>query len=68
MQELSDSIKRQNLKIMGIEKSASQNDRKYIQQNNSRKFLKSQKGMSIQVQETSMTLETRPKQTFPSIL
>jgi chromosome segregation ATPase len=42
MQELTDSIKRPNLRIMGIEegRGASKRDSEYTQQNNNRKFPK----------------------------
>jgi hypothetical protein len=43
MQEFTDSIKRPNLRIMGIEegRGASKRNAKYIQQNNNRKFAQS---------------------------
>jgi hypothetical protein len=41
MQELTNSIKRPNLRIMNIEEGASKRNVQYIQQNNNRKFPKS---------------------------
>jgi hypothetical protein len=55
MQELTDSIKRPNLRIMGIEEGNK------CKQNDNRNFPNLQKSMPIQVQEASRT-QNRPDQ------
>jgi hypothetical protein len=57
MQELSDSTKRPNLRIMGIEEEEEVQAKEIIifKKNNMRKFPKYQKYLPIQVQEASRT-------------